>query len=165
MSNLATRWAVATVMISAAATAASSAGAGIIPITANCTLKDAIKAANRDAATAGCPAGSGADTIEMPSGAVLTLSFVDDTSDDDGPNGLPVVTSTIVIDGNGSTIARGSMGTPAFRIFKVAATGDLTLNFVTIANGHTPDSDELFVGSYGGGGIYNAGVLTLNDCT
>src|SRR5437867_12137564 len=39
-----------------------------------CTLADAITAANTDAAAGGCPAGSGADTIELQPGSVHSLS-------------------------------------------------------------------------------------------
>lgn len=34
----------------------------------NCTLRNAITAANADTTTGGCPAGSGADTIVLPAG-------------------------------------------------------------------------------------------------
>lgn len=39
---------------------------------ATCTLVDAIDAANSDTATGGCPAGSGADTIELQTNVTLT---------------------------------------------------------------------------------------------
>jgi uncharacterized protein DUF1566 len=44
-----------------------------------CTLRDAITAANTDAASGGCPAGSGADTIILTAGATYTLTLVDNT--------------------------------------------------------------------------------------
>ena len=57
-----------------------------------------------------------------------------------GPNGLPSITSQITVNGNGATIERSSAGgTPRFRILHVAGSGDLTLNDVTVQNGHTPD--------------------------
>ncbi|MGH7893944.1 MAG: hypothetical protein ACREQL_04700, partial [Candidatus Binatia bacterium] len=68
-----------------------------------CTLVDAIKAANTDAPSGFCPAGSGADQITiLPANvdaAGLILTTVQDN--DDGPNGLPTVTSAITIKGNG----------------------------------------------------------------
>ena len=39
-----------------------------------CTLRDAITAADTDTATGGCPAGAGADTIVLASGATYTLT-------------------------------------------------------------------------------------------
>ncbi len=40
----------------------------------DCTVRDAITAANTDTATGGCPAGSGADVIELPAGVTITLT-------------------------------------------------------------------------------------------
>ena len=40
----------------------------------DCTLRDAITAANTDTATGGCQAGNGADTIELPSASIITLT-------------------------------------------------------------------------------------------
>ena len=53
-----------------------------------CTLADAITAANTDAATGGCTAGSGADIIDLQTN--VTLTAVNNTTS--GPTGLPVVT-------------------------------------------------------------------------
>ena len=69
-----------------------------------CTLREAITAAN--SATAGeCPAGSGADTIELGVGLTYTLDVVDNSIIFVGDNGLPSITSVITINGNGSTIS------------------------------------------------------------
>src|SRR5690606_29897705 len=57
----------------------------------DCTLRDAITAANQDAAVGGCIAGDGEDTITLPLEATIGLDTVDNTVD--GPNGLPSVTS------------------------------------------------------------------------
>ncbi|MGQ0591544.1 MAG: hypothetical protein ACT4QB_02535, partial [Gammaproteobacteria bacterium] len=82
----------------------------------NCTLVDAIKAANTDAASGGCPAGGGADTLVLVAGSTHTLTAVEDTTY--GPTGLPLVTSQITIMGNDSTIERGA-GASKFRILAV----------------------------------------------
>ena len=84
----------------------SPALAATIPVGCCCTLVNAITAANTDSATGGCPAGNGADTIVLPTGSTQTLNSVNNNTY--GPNGLPVITSAITIDGNGSTIARDS---------------------------------------------------------
>jgi hypothetical protein len=76
-------------------------------------------------------ANPGADTINLAAASTYTL-----TATNDGDNGLPVITSEITINGNGATIARSSaVGTPNFRIFRVAADGNLTLNDLTVENG------------------------------
>ena len=42
-----------------------------------CTLRGAIIAANTDAPVGSCPAGSGADTIELPADATIVLTAID----------------------------------------------------------------------------------------
>jgi predicted outer membrane repeat protein len=101
----------------------------------DCTLRDAIAAANSDTAVGGCAAGSGADVIELTPGATYTLSAVDN-GDSLGPNGLPVITSTMTINGHGAVLARAALaGTPDFRFFHVVAGGALSLSQLTLANG------------------------------
>lgn len=148
------------------ATVASPSPADTIVVTTDsggtggpdCTLRDAITAANTDTATGGCPAGNGADTIELPTSSTITLTEVDnDTSGLIGPNGLPSVTSVVTIRGTGTTVQRDDAeGTPLFRILHVAAEGDLTLNFLVVTGG----AQGAWVG---GGGIYNEGTLNLTD--
>jgi hypothetical protein len=112
----------------------------------------------------------GPDTIELAEGGTYTLTAAD--NDTDGPNGLPSITSEITINGNNATIQRSSVGgTPEFRILHVGSSGDVTLNDLTIRQGQTPDGPSGSDGSDGGravhcgGGIFNAGQLTLNDST
>ncbi|MGH2541787.1 MAG: hypothetical protein ACRDIB_03260, partial [Ardenticatenaceae bacterium] len=126
-----------------------------------CSLIEAIVNANDDALTHDdCVAGFGADVIELGAGTIYTLTSVHNTVG--GENGLPSITSNITINGHGATIARSEAGsTPSFRVFHVAATGVLTLNEVTIRNG-AADSDGT---GNGGGALFNAGTLTLNNCT
>jgi hypothetical protein len=121
-----------------------------------CSLRAAVAASNTQVATAACRAGSGNDTIILTPATTYTLTQVGDGSDD--PSGL-AVTGTLTIAGNGATIERSSAaGTPAFRVFWVAPAATLVLNDVTIANGKTPDSAW-------GGGVSNAGTLTLANST
>ena len=126
--------------------------AATIPVGANCTLVNAITAANTDTATGGCPAGSGADTIVLPAGSTQTLTTVNNSTY--GPTGLPVISSAITIEGQGSTIRRDS-GAPEFRLFAVNSTGDLTLNETTVSGGATPS------GGSGGGMCNYGGTLTV----
>jgi predicted outer membrane repeat protein len=130
---------------------ARAAGIGV---GGSCTLVDAITAANTDTMTGGCAAGSGADTITL-SGNV-TLTSVNNGHDYYyGANGLPQITSAITIEGNGFTIARDG-GAPAFRIFQVNSSGNLTLNDTAITGGNA---------NFGGGIYSRYGTLTLNGST
>lgn len=108
----------------------------------NCTLRDAIAAANTDAAVGGCQAGGGSDTIALPVGSVISLLATD--NDASGPNGLPSITSDIVIEGRGAIVQRGGTSTE-FRLFHVGQGGHLVLRDTTVRNGHG--------GALGGGGI------------
>ena len=103
--------------------------AATINVGGACTLLQAIRAANTDTATGGCPAGSGADTLVLPVGSTQTLTAVQDTAY--GPSGVPVISSPITIAGNGSTIQRDE-DAPAFRIMTVNFVGELTLQETTI---------------------------------
>ncbi|MGH8591832.1 MAG: choice-of-anchor Q domain-containing protein [Gammaproteobacteria bacterium] len=125
-----------------------------------CTLVDAITAANEDAAAGSCPAGSATepDTITLPAGSTQPLTLIDNSTY--GPTGLPVVTSVIVIDGNGSTIGRVP-ATPEFRILAIGSGGDLTLQETSVTGGVIP-SGSLYEN---GGGIINYGTLALTACT
>jgi len=140
--------------------------AATINVGGSCTLVDAITAANTNQPTGGCPAGtpfgtfnSGEDTITLPVGSTQTLSSANNFGSD-GPTGLPVVSSAIVIDGNGSTIARDPTA-PPFRIFKIGSNSRLTLQESTITGGRT-DAGEF---ASPGGGILNDGFLTLINST
>lgn len=68
---------------------------------AGCSLFEAITAANTDAAYGGCPAGDGADTINVPAGTYVTNS-----------NQLPAISGSLTIlgDSAGGTIISGGQG-------------------------------------------------------
>jgi len=87
-------------------------------------------------------------------GSTHTLTAVDNGTY--GDTGLPVVSSPITIEGNGSTITRDS-GAPAFRIFTINSAGNLTLNETTVSGG--------VAGDIGGGVLNYAGTATLTHST
>ncbi|MEP6984233.1 MAG: choice-of-anchor Q domain-containing protein, partial [Chloroflexota bacterium] len=97
----------------------------------------------------------GTDTILLTSDITLTVKA--DTSSDYGDSGLPAITSAITIEGQGHSITRDA-NAPNFRILKVAASGLLTLNNVTISGGKTNNS-----GFHFGGGILSEGAVILNN--
>jgi hypothetical protein len=76
-----------------------------------------------------------------------------------GPDGLPVITQPISLDGRGATIARAA-GAANFRILNVGVGGSLTLADLTVAGGFAPDTS-------GGGGILvqSGGQATLRNVT
>ena len=130
-----------------------------------CSLAEAIQAANTNTAVDGCVAGGGADTIILPAGT-YSLMAVDNTSTN-GPNGLPIINTTVTISGAGAdaTTIHRSQGSspPFFRFFEVASVGTLTINGLTAAGGNA--GKDVTDRSYGGSGIYSTGRLTIIDST
>ena len=117
-----------------------------------CSLIEAIENANADAAVHGeCPAGVGADVIELGVALIYTLDAVHNVTT--GPNGLPVISSEIAINGHGSTVERDDSA-PEFRILFVESNGNLTLNDLTVRNGAA--------GTFQGGAVWSLGSVVLN---
>lgn len=149
----------------------------------DCSLREAIQAANTNEAVDSCPAGSGAATIDFDSilsGQTINLTLFD-TGVDSTEFGRTAfeITSTITIVGptpNGITLARS--GASNFRLFRVTSSGNLTLRNVTLGNGvakgghGTLDSCFPDCGGAGGGGgagmggaIFNEGTVTIENST
>jgi hypothetical protein len=104
------------------------------------------------AAIARANAAGGAD-LRLTARCTYTLTAAQ------GPDGLPVITQAISLDGQGATITRAA-GAANFRILNVGVGGDLTLADLTVAGGFAPDSD-------GGGGILvqSGAQATLRNAT
>ncbi|MBI4770972.1 MAG: CSLREA domain-containing protein, partial [Chloroflexi bacterium] len=121
-----------------------------------CSLREAVEAANTDAPFGGCPAGSGDDTITLPAGAyTLTLAG---TPEDANTRGDLDLTSNLTLQGAGAstTIVDGNGSTLNDRVFDIIGPVAVTLSNMTIQNGRR---------SANGGGIQNAGDLTLTNVT
>ena len=118
-----------------------------------------------------------ADTITLTNN--ITLTAVDNTDASGGnPNGLPVVSTTITIEGNNHTIARDS-NAPSFRLLRVNSPGVLELRETTLSGGQAGDTggglftffgtailDKSTVSGNSGSGIFNAlGYVTLTNST
>jgi hypothetical protein len=98
----------------------------------------------------------GQDTIELATGGDYVLTGVNNVTN--GQNGLPSITSNVVVHGNGAVIRRStSGGVPDIRILHVAASGSLQLVAVELRGGRA--SGQL------GGNLYDAGTVTLDGCT
>jgi hypothetical protein len=96
--------------------------AAIINVDGQCSLGEALLNANTDTQLRrDCAAGNGADTIVLPAGSLHTLTTTS----------LPQVTTTITIEGNGSTIQRAP-NSPVFNLINVNETGDLTIQDTTL---------------------------------
>ncbi|MBM3792379.1 MAG: hypothetical protein FJW35_18805, partial [Acidobacteria bacterium] len=142
--------------IRAETTIAVSATADDIVVNGNCTLREAIIAANTDSAVDGCPAGSGADTILLPAG-VYMLALAG-PGEDASRSGDLDVSGDVTIRGAGATatmiLAKKLPLALSDRVIHVLDGGRLTLLGATIRGGVCGR----------GGGIFNAGQLFIEDC-
>ena len=131
---------------------ASSVHAADIAVDADCSLADAIIAANRDRPEGDCPAGRGTDTV------ILSQDITLDGS-------LPKITSDITIEGNGYTIS----GNHRYRIFYNDG-GALTIHDLTMTKGRVEGDIILEDGTFKattaqpfGGAIANwKGTVTIS---
>lgn len=117
----------------------------------DCSLREAIRAANMDTAVDACPAGNGTDTINVPTGTYnLTL-----TSGAEDAKGDLDVQSNMLIQGTGAanTHIHGQMGE---RVVEVNPGHQVTVAGVTISGGQD-------TGGSAGGGILSQGNFTLED--
>lgn len=123
----------------------------------DCSLRQAIQAANADIQVAECPAGNGNDIILVPPG-VYSLTLTGEPEDDNLYGDLDI-SGSVTIRGVGSaenTIIIGDGIND--RIFHVLSGVTVTLENLTIVNGLT----QLFGD---GGGIYNSGNLIISNST
>jgi CSLREA domain-containing protein len=147
-----------------------------VTVNGNCTLREAIIAANTDTAVDGCDAGSGDDVITLPSGTyTLTLAGA---GEDGALTGDLDLTANVTINGGGlaNTIIDGNS---LDRVFDVHNQAVVTINGMTIRNGSAPTGGGVNVNNGGdltlshsrvtsntanssGGGIFVSGLLTLN---
>jgi CSLREA domain-containing protein len=123
----------------------------------DCSLREAILAANTDTAVDGCTAGSGADTITLPAG-IYTLTIPGAGEENNVTGDLDITWHYLTIngDGRGNTIIQaGTNSTNGIdRVLDVHLHGTVEINDVGIIYGRTPEN---------GGGIRNYGTLTLNN--
>jgi CSLREA domain-containing protein len=121
---------------------------------AACSLREAVLAANTDAAFGGCPAGDGADTIILGAGR-YGLWIPRGSTGDDKLDGDLWVASQVTITHAGIQPAVID-GRRLDRVIHVIGGGNLTASRITITNGRTASS---------GGGIRNEGALNLLNAT
>ncbi|MEM7017902.1 MAG: hypothetical protein AAF512_11280 [Pseudomonadota bacterium] len=139
-----------------------------------CALIEALENANQTANHRDCALGDLADnTILLAPASRYVLNRVYRNSEL-GPNGLPTITSKMVIDGRGATITRDSQA-PNFRILFVkgpfpyneSPQGVITLRDITLSNGRAVTEDVFFIAidhTTSGGNVHNAGgKLTIKN--
>jgi CSLREA domain-containing protein len=140
----------------ATAIVVTSTGDGPVAVDGNCTLREAITAANTDAASGDCPAGSGADTVsfDLPGAGPHTVQLA---------AALPAVAQSVGIlntSGEAVTVRRNTGGN--YRVFTISSGVTATISQLTISGGRAGGSN---FPDDSGGGILNEGTLTLQGCT
>ena len=121
-----------------------------------CSLREAIQAANTNAAFGGCPAGSGGDTIVVPAGTyTLSIAGAGENANASGDLDIVGFLADLTINGSGAatTIIDGA---DLDRVFHVVQ-GTTEISGLTIQNGSVADDS--------GGGILNWSALILNNST
>ncbi len=106
----------------------------------NCTLREAIRAANTDRAEDACPAGSGADTIQLQAGTYSLT--VEGDGEGDGATGDLDVRADLTINGAGpgATVIDGAWPADPDRLIDVPVPGtSVTITGLTAQGGGSPD--------------------------
>lgn len=146
-------------------------------------LIDAINSANADSDTT---------RLILEPDCTYPFNATDNTDGGQGPNGLPIVTTKIVIEGNNAILERiSSSYGPSFRFFFITDSGNLRLEDITLKKGFAVNSAGEQANSRGGaiyndggglrterslfllnaardgegGAIYNLGIMTLDETT
>ena len=130
----------------------------------DCSLREAVQAANSESAVDACPAGSGADTIDLPAGTyMLSLGASFEDGNTEGDLDISGVVSIVGSDVDTTIIKAGTdIDNAIDRIFHVLSSGHLTVQGLTIRNGGTIVGENIL----DGGAIYvdSGGQATINDC-
>ncbi|MFN8603362.1 MAG: CSLREA domain-containing protein [Candidatus Binatia bacterium] len=153
--------------------AASPVGAATITVdstadeldsSGDCSLREAIRAANTNTAQDGCAAGSSGslDTIVLANGAVygLTKAGADDAAqvgDLDIANDTAAQDLRIEVAGNGTATIDNQLKNPTDRLLSVASGANVLLRGVIVSGGNVAD---------GGGGLLagTGTTVTLESC-
>jgi len=135
-------------------TIAVNSPADSLAIDGNCTLREAIIAANTDTAVDACPAGSGADIVMVPPDT-YTLTLVGPGEDAAATGDLDLTASVELLGSPAGAIVDGNGADRVVDIDPVHTGGVVVgITNITVRNG---------AGVTQGGGIRNAGTLTLTS--
>ena len=100
-----------------------------------CSLRAAVQAANTDTAVAGCPAGSGADTISLDDGETYLLSIAGGGEDNNETGDLDIISDLTIQGANTSTIIDADDLDRVIHV--VSSNAHVTLLDLTVQNGST----------------------------
>jgi CSLREA domain-containing protein len=133
--------------VAQAATINVTTTADVTAADAACSLREAVQAANNEAAGNGCPAGSGADTIVLPAGLYKL----------DSGSGQLAIGADLTMRGAGVTTVIEAVSS---RILAIAALDppEVTLEGITFRNGHAPDGGNGGNATGGGGSSATGGA-------
>jgi CSLREA domain-containing protein len=127
----------------------------------DCSLREAITAANWDSAVDGCLAGAGVDTIVLPAGTYDISGGVNSDGGDDNANAV----GDLDIEGDLTIVGAGALDAVVTahhdpyveRIFDILGTHQVSLSGMTITGGGG-------CCGYPGGGVRNAtGIVAITD--
>ncbi|MBV7339336.1 CSLREA domain-containing protein [Chloroflexi bacterium TSY] len=134
----------------------------------DCSLREAIQAANTDSIVDSCQSGVADDLITLPTG-IYTLSLSGGGEDGNNRGDLDIL-SNLTISGvhSSSSLIDGNQ---LDRIFDITTGVTVAISGVQVRNGRTTNGADSGCGETGnepcsaedGGGILNAGFLTLNN--
>lgn len=100
----------------------------------DCSLREAIIAANTDTAVDACPAGSGADTINLPAG--LYILSIAPTTGDDAASGDLDITADLTIAGAGPVITTVEAN-GLDRVLEISNGSQVSIARLTLQGGNT----------------------------
>lgn len=126
----------------------------------NCSLREAIQTINTHTPVDACGE-SDVQTITLPSGT-YTLTLAGPNEDENAAGDLDIK-SNVTIQGPGVE-PPWIDGNQLDRIFQVHAGATVTITNVMVRNGRAPDGTSDACNGGDGGGIANAGILTLAGC-
>lgn len=128
-----------------------------LALNGDCSLREAIQAANTDTAVDACPAGSSAamDTIQLSAGTyILGLNNATFGEEDLNQTGDLDITGGLTIKGIDSSTTNISTTVALDRVMQILPGATVILIGESINNGHS---------SQNGGAIFNSGALTLQS--
>lgn len=119
----------------------------------DCSLREAIIAANTDTVVDACPTGSGADTIDLPAG--LYILSIAPTGSDDAATGDLNITADLTLAGAGPVITTVEAN-GLDRVFNISGGSHVSISRLTVQGGNTTTT---------GSGLRVSGASTLNLTT
>src|SRR5215207_4503198 len=137
---------------SSAATIVVGTTDDVVAVDGTCSLREAVQAANVDAASGGCAAGAGADVIALPAGT-FTLSAAS------GPLGL---LADVTLRGAGTATVIRAQGTRILSIGNLLPPS-VTVEDITFRNGHAPNGTSGPAGNGTNGGVAQDGGTVVAE--